>query len=248
MGFTENQCIITSTEFCCSKQITRLRMRNRIHFCCERNCRATQQRVQLSWGGAIKFHLINLRGRQSRRLGLKHRRVPSLGYDVSCLSGVGSKYTFHKAFFKNPCGSAGKEFTCNVVDLGLIPGLARSLKKGKATHSSILAWRMPWTVQSVGQTQSVAKGRTRLSHFYFHISSKTKVKEIGPSAPGYQSSFRGKASMKTQQVCAPNPRRSRRRDRKGLAVKLEKEKKNLDDKWNKKDIINCSEGVFKLNC
>ena len=24
------------------------------------------------------------------------------------------------------------------------------LEKGKATHSSILAWRIPWTVQSVG--------------------------------------------------------------------------------------------------
>ena len=25
-----------------------------------------------------------------------------------------------------------------------------SLEKGKATHSSILAWRIPWTVQSIG--------------------------------------------------------------------------------------------------
>ena len=24
------------------------------------------------------------------------------------------------------------------------------LKKGKATHSNILAWRIPWTVQSMG--------------------------------------------------------------------------------------------------
>ena len=24
------------------------------------------------------------------------------------------------------------------------------LEKGKATHSSILAWRIPWTIQSVG--------------------------------------------------------------------------------------------------
>ena len=24
------------------------------------------------------------------------------------------------------------------------------LEKGKATHSSILAWRIPWTVQSMG--------------------------------------------------------------------------------------------------
>ena len=49
---------------------------------------------------------------------------------------------------------------CNVGDLGSIPGLGRSpgegiwvqslgwedpLEKGKATQSSILAWRIPWT-------------------------------------------------------------------------------------------------------
>ena len=28
-------------------------------------------------------------------------------------------------------------------------GSKDSLKKGKATHSSILAWRMPWTVWSM---------------------------------------------------------------------------------------------------
>ena len=38
-----------------------------------------------------------------------------------------------------PCGSAGKESACNVGDLGLIPELGRSLGKGKATHSSVLA-------------------------------------------------------------------------------------------------------------
>ena len=31
-------------------------------------------------------------------------------------------------------------------DLGSIPGLGRSPGDGKATHSSILAWRIPWTV------------------------------------------------------------------------------------------------------
>jgi len=49
-----------------------------------------------------------------------------------------------------PCGSAGKESACNAEELGLIPGLERPLEKGKATHSSILAWRIPWTVQSMG--------------------------------------------------------------------------------------------------
>ena len=53
-------------------------------------------------------------------------------------------------FLGFPCGSAGKESSCNAGDLGSIPGLGRSLEKGKATLSSILAWRIPWTVKSMG--------------------------------------------------------------------------------------------------
>jgi len=30
-------------------------------------------------------------------------------------------------------------------DVGLIPGLGRSLEEEMATHSSILAWEIPWT-------------------------------------------------------------------------------------------------------
>ena len=52
-----------------------------------------------------------------------------------------------------PCGSAGKESTCNVGDLGSISGLGRFLEKGTATLSSILAWRIPWTEES-GRLQS----------------------------------------------------------------------------------------------
>ena len=40
------------------------------------------------------------------------------------------------------CGLAGKELACNVGDLGW----EDPLEKGKATHSSFLAWRIPWTV------------------------------------------------------------------------------------------------------
>ena len=31
-----------------------------------------------------------------------------------------------------PCGSAGKEFSCNVGDLGLIPGLGRFPREGNS--------------------------------------------------------------------------------------------------------------------
>ena len=53
-------------------------------------------------------------------------------------------------FLGFPYGSAGKESTYNVGDLGLIPGWEDPLEKGKATHSSILAWRIPWTTESMG--------------------------------------------------------------------------------------------------
>ena len=38
------------------------------------------------------------------------------------------------------------------------------LEKGKATHSSILAWRIPWTVHGV------SKSWTQLSDFHFSLS------------------------------------------------------------------------------
>ena len=42
-------------------------------------------------------------------------------------------------------GSDGKASACNAGDLGLIPGLGRYLEKKMATHSSVLAWKIPWT-------------------------------------------------------------------------------------------------------
>ena len=45
----------------------------------------------------------------------------------------------------------GKESSCNMGNLGLIHGSGRSLGEGKATHSIILAQKIPWTeLQFVG--------------------------------------------------------------------------------------------------
>ena len=50
-----------------------------------------------------------------------------------------------------PCGSAGKESTCHVGDLGSIPGLGRSPGEGKgySLHYPGLenSWRSPWAIQ-----------------------------------------------------------------------------------------------------
>ena len=63
-----------------------------------------------------------------------------------------------------PCGSAGKESTCNEGDLGSIPGLGRSAGEGKG-----------YPLQYSGLDNSmdcilygVAKSRTLLSEFHFH--------------------------------------------------------------------------------
>ena len=49
------------------------------------------------------------------------------------------------AFTGLPGGWDGKESVCNAGDLGSIPGSEDPLEKGMATHSNILAWRIPRT-------------------------------------------------------------------------------------------------------
>ena len=57
-----------------------------------------------------------------------------------------------------------KNLPANAVDItepeGLIPGSGRSLEEGTSTHSSILAWRTPWTEES-GGLQSMGLQRVR---------------------------------------------------------------------------------------
>ena len=64
---------------------------------------------------------------------------------------------YHYCF---PVSPVGKESACNAGDLGSIPWLGRSPGEGKATHSSILAWR----IYTVHRSQRV----TRLNDFHFH--------------------------------------------------------------------------------
>ena len=56
---------------------------------------------------------------------------------------------------KNPPASAGAS-----GDAGLIPESGRSLEKEMATHSNILAWRIPWT-EEPGGLQSMGLQRVR---------------------------------------------------------------------------------------
>ena len=52
-----------------------------------------------------------------------------------------------------------KNLLVNVVDVGSFPGLGRS--PGEGTHSSVLAWKTPWT-EEPGGVQSM--GSQRVGH------------------------------------------------------------------------------------
>ena len=53
-----------------------------------------------------------------------------------------------------PCGSAGKESTAMRETWVWSLGWEDPLEKGKATHSSILAWRIPWMVHGVAKSRT----------------------------------------------------------------------------------------------
>ena len=58
---------------------------------------------------------------------------------------------------KNPSANAG-----DLGDMGSIPGWEDSPEKERATHSSILAWEIPWTEEPVG-LQSMGSHRVGLN-------------------------------------------------------------------------------------
>ena len=57
---------------------------------------------------------------------------------------------------KNPPVSAG--------DVGSTPGLGRYLEKEMATHSSILAWEIPWTEEPGGIQSMGSQSQIQLSN------------------------------------------------------------------------------------
>ena len=59
-------------------------------------------------------------------------------------------------YLKNPLANVRDK-----RDFSSIPGSGRSLQEGMATHSSILAWKIPWT-EEPGWLQSM--GSHRVGH------------------------------------------------------------------------------------
>ena len=74
-----------------------------------------------------------------------------------------------------PGGSAGEEPTCNVGDLGSIPGLGRFFREGNCypLQDSSLENSMACIAHGV------AKSRTGLSDFHFHLLPTKQLCDIG---------------------------------------------------------------------
>ena len=79
-----------------------------------------------------------------------------------------------------PGGSDRKETACNAEDLDSIPELGRTTGEGMATHSSILAWRIPWTEASCGLYSMGSQRVRQLSDF---TSMAINMSTLGSGSP-----------------------------------------------------------------
>ena len=70
--------------------------------------------------------------------------------------------------------SAGKEYACNAGDPVQSLGWEDPLKKGMATHSSFLAWRISWT-EEPGGLQSTVSQRVRHDWATKHACTKETI-------------------------------------------------------------------------
>ena len=87
---------------------------------------------------------------------IKHKQI--LGYWLTFVL-VDDQYLWPYTYHGFPGTSAIKTLPANAGDTGLIPGSGRYLEEKMTTHSSILAWKIPWTeepdrLQSMGLQKS----------------------------------------------------------------------------------------------
>ena len=76
----------------------------------------------------------------------------------------------------HPGGSDSKETACSAGDPGSIPVPGDPLEEGMATHSRILAWRIPWT-EECGGLQSM--GSHRVGQDWSDLNSTEQTEEQG---------------------------------------------------------------------
>ena len=121
------------------------------------------------------------------------------------------------------CGSDSKESACSTGDPASIPGSGRSPGEGNmemATHSSILAWRIPWTeepgglqsmgLQRIGQDLATNTSTFFLSSWCFQSGggkqepSKQHMKcETGIKTELYSAAAAAKSLQSCPTLCDP---------------------------------------------
>ena len=75
-----------------------------------------------------------------------------------------------------PDGSDAKESACNAEGLRSILGQEDPLEKEMATHSSILAWRIPRT-EELGKLQSIGLQRVGHDSDYHSLTQRITFKQ-----------------------------------------------------------------------
>ena len=104
---------------------------------------------------------------------------PKQKFSVAPFTGINSRPTW--VCEELPTWLSGKGSTCkagDAGDTGLIPGWERSLKNKMATHSSVLAWRIPWS-EKPGGLQSMGSHRAH-THTLRSVSLKARLLILPP--------------------------------------------------------------------
>ena len=117
---------------------------------------------------------------EERRLSLQSRRGA-----VSFEAGRYASLSFRG-------GSGGKESSCNTREAGSFPGRKNPLEQGTVTHSSILAWEIPW-MEEPGRLHS-SRGHkeadmtdwlTTLTLIIYDYNNSSSEKQVNERAPAW---------------------------------------------------------------
>ena len=75
--------------------------------------------------------------------------------------------------FASPAlAGTSKASTCNAAGMGSISGLEDPLEEERATHSSILAWEIPWTEKPGGRQSIGSQTVDATEHTYIIITTE----------------------------------------------------------------------------
>ena len=135
-----------------------------------------------AWPGPIQFADPSSRvfGLKRGKYGLRNSSLPSCLWHLIVIilmekshhcspRSMGTIYWKPMAVPRNAGWLRLKESACSAGDLGSIPGGEDPLEKGTATHSGILAWRIPWMESPAGYSPWGRKEQDATEWLHFHF-------------------------------------------------------------------------------